>query len=276
MLRYVLSSLFLVAGLAVMPEQAQAAPQPVEYVRICDAYGSGFYYIPGTDTCLKIGGYVRTDITYGSYNGRTTFARTGGGNTDSSQFTQSDTTVDFSVGARAYVPLGNVRAFVGADTAPAAEQEIQYRIEFGVGDGVHMRVVYHPNRFTTYGGVEMDLGTVGNGTLSGAVYGGARFVKGEFFLSGQAVNNFSTSRSVTRAVPVIGTEISWQWKLAENSSPIPRDRITFRYNYFLRAGIQFQGGVDETLSASTPFANITGNFEVDPAWTGYFAAGINF
>ena len=33
--------------------------EPVEYVRVCDVYGSGFYYIPGTETCLKIGGYVR-------------------------------------------------------------------------------------------------------------------------------------------------------------------------------------------------------------------------
>ena len=31
---------------------------PIEYVRICDAYGSGFFYIPGTDTCLRVGGLV--------------------------------------------------------------------------------------------------------------------------------------------------------------------------------------------------------------------------
>ncbi len=31
---------------------------PIEYVRVCDAYGAGFFYIPGTDTCLKIGGLV--------------------------------------------------------------------------------------------------------------------------------------------------------------------------------------------------------------------------
>ena len=35
------------------------AAEPVEYVRICDAYGNGFYYIPGSDTCLKINGRVR-------------------------------------------------------------------------------------------------------------------------------------------------------------------------------------------------------------------------
>ena len=33
----------------------------IEYVRICDAYGKGFFVIPGTDTCLKISGYVRAD-----------------------------------------------------------------------------------------------------------------------------------------------------------------------------------------------------------------------
>src|SRR3984893_10472851 len=38
----------------------QAAP--IEYVRICDAYGAGFFYIPGTDTCLRIGGLALTEL----------------------------------------------------------------------------------------------------------------------------------------------------------------------------------------------------------------------
>ena len=37
---------------------------PVEYVKICDAYGAGFFYIPGTDTCLRLGGYVRAEYDY--------------------------------------------------------------------------------------------------------------------------------------------------------------------------------------------------------------------
>jgi hypothetical protein len=51
------AGLFAVAGAqaADMPVKAKA----VEYVKICSLYGAGFYYIPGTDTCLKIGGYVR-------------------------------------------------------------------------------------------------------------------------------------------------------------------------------------------------------------------------
>ncbi|MEP9350290.1 porin [Xanthobacter sp. KR7-225] len=35
--------------------------QPAEHVKICSAYGAGYFYVPGTDTCLKIGGYVRFD-----------------------------------------------------------------------------------------------------------------------------------------------------------------------------------------------------------------------
>jgi hypothetical protein len=33
-------------------------PEPAEYVKVCDAYGAGFFYIPGTETCLSINGYV--------------------------------------------------------------------------------------------------------------------------------------------------------------------------------------------------------------------------
>ncbi|SDP68732.1 porin [Phyllobacterium sp. OV277] len=42
-----------------------AEPEPVEYVRVCDTYGAGFFYIPGTETCLKIGGYLRYDVRGG-------------------------------------------------------------------------------------------------------------------------------------------------------------------------------------------------------------------
>src|SRR5205085_2190960 len=40
-------------------------------VRICSLYGAGFFYIPGTDTCIKLGGYLRADLTIngGIYDG---------------------------------------------------------------------------------------------------------------------------------------------------------------------------------------------------------------
>ncbi len=41
-----------------------AEPEPMEYVRVCDAFGTGYFYIPGTETCLKIGGYVRFQVDW--------------------------------------------------------------------------------------------------------------------------------------------------------------------------------------------------------------------
>ena len=38
--------------------------KPVEYVKICSAYGAGFFYVPGTDTCIKIGGWVRAEYAF--------------------------------------------------------------------------------------------------------------------------------------------------------------------------------------------------------------------
>ena len=57
------------AGLIALSGGAQAADLPVkakavEYVRICSLYGAGFFYIPGTDTCIKVGGYLRVDTTF--------------------------------------------------------------------------------------------------------------------------------------------------------------------------------------------------------------------
>ena len=69
------------AGLVAM-SGAQAADLPVkakavEYVRICSLYGAGFFYIPGTDTCIKLGGYLRVDTTFnGSVYGGPLYAAT--------------------------------------------------------------------------------------------------------------------------------------------------------------------------------------------------------
>ena len=48
-----------------------AEPEPVEYVKVCDMYGAGFFYIPGTETCLSIqqAMFVLTS-TYNGYDGQ--------------------------------------------------------------------------------------------------------------------------------------------------------------------------------------------------------------
>jgi Porin subfamily len=54
---------------------AQAADMPVkaavQYVKICNLYGDGFYYLPGTGICVKVGGYVRMETAYNSQAGQT-------------------------------------------------------------------------------------------------------------------------------------------------------------------------------------------------------------
>src|SRR5207244_7195860 len=47
---------FAVAGTAQAADLAVA--ESVEYVKVCDAYGAGYFYVPGSDVCLKIGGFV--------------------------------------------------------------------------------------------------------------------------------------------------------------------------------------------------------------------------
>lgn len=44
----------------------QPEPEPVEYVRICDAYGEGYFYIPGTQTCMQLGGMIYTTVQGGN------------------------------------------------------------------------------------------------------------------------------------------------------------------------------------------------------------------
>jgi hypothetical protein len=62
-----LSSVFRASLAAIASAQAADLPikaKAVEYVRVCSLYGAGFWSIPGTDTCIRIGGYLRVDTTF--------------------------------------------------------------------------------------------------------------------------------------------------------------------------------------------------------------------
>ncbi|RVC83320.1 porin, partial [Mesorhizobium sp. M4A.F.Ca.ET.022.05.2.1] len=70
------AALIAVSGARAADAVVVAEPEPAEYVKICDVYGSGYFYIPGTETCLRIGGYVRYDIgmgDVGSFDGAKSF-----------------------------------------------------------------------------------------------------------------------------------------------------------------------------------------------------------
>jgi Porin subfamily len=49
----------VVAATAGQAADLPVKAKPVEYVKVCSLYGAGFFYIPGTDKCIKLGGYFR-------------------------------------------------------------------------------------------------------------------------------------------------------------------------------------------------------------------------
>ena len=65
------AALVAVTGARAADAVVVAEPEPVEYVRVCDVYGTGYFYIPGTETCLRIGGYVRYQFSGGDLFART-------------------------------------------------------------------------------------------------------------------------------------------------------------------------------------------------------------
>src|SRR5215217_3114986 len=104
------------AQAADLPVQKAA---PVEYVRICTAYGAGFFYIPGTDTCLRVGGRARGEYSYGQQRSRgvynpTTFAPGSNSNADVSGFRGLGR---LNLDARTQTAYGTLRAFVRFEIA---------------------------------------------------------------------------------------------------------------------------------------------------------------
>jgi hypothetical protein len=108
------------AGLVAM-SGAQAADLPVkakavEYVRICSVYGAGFYYIPGTDTCIKLGGYLRADTSFnasGAYDSPAWAGNAGQNNRLRNQIT-SRSRQDINIDTRTATEYGVVRTFFDA------------------------------------------------------------------------------------------------------------------------------------------------------------------
>ena len=62
----ILTSLFtgiMMASNVFAGERIALEAEPAEKLKACDMYGPGFVYIPGTETCVKISGSIRTTFT---------------------------------------------------------------------------------------------------------------------------------------------------------------------------------------------------------------------
>ena len=119
------SAAALVAATAGQAADLPVKAKPVEYVKVCSLYGAGFYYMPGTDMCIKIGGWVRTEFVYGQVNGSLTWGPFAGnannrGSTSEAFRARGYITAD----AREQTAYGTARAYidVGINTNDAGLQ----------------------------------------------------------------------------------------------------------------------------------------------------------
>jgi porin-like protein len=122
------------AGLmAVAGAQAADLPvkaKPVEYVKVCSIYGAGFFYIPGTDTCIKIGGWVRAEYALQSGNSDVPLNQGAGGrNTrlDTNEHSMRARWVT-SLDVRTQTEYGTLRAYTRAGYQLTTGESSQGRI----------------------------------------------------------------------------------------------------------------------------------------------------
>ncbi|QDF38410.1 porin [Bradyrhizobium symbiodeficiens] len=161
---------------------AQAADLPVkakaiEYVKICSLYGAGFYYIPGTDTCIKLGGYLRAEVALnsgGHYNGQ--FSGVAGGHDRLSNYYSMRSRQDLNIDTRTATEYGVVRTFFDATFTWTSGSYA------GAGTGA------------TGGATAYDsapAGTSGSGSVSGGALGVYfAFIQFAGFTMGKAVSQF--------------------------------------------------------------------------------------
>jgi len=108
------AALMAVSGAQAADAIVAAEPEPMEYVRVCDAFGTGFFYIPGTETCLKIGGFVRFQTGFGRDEYSAIYSddlKRTKNNTDWDSFTRINVNLD----ARNDTELGTLRSYINVE-----------------------------------------------------------------------------------------------------------------------------------------------------------------
>ena len=130
------------AKAADMPVKAA----PVQYVKICSLYGDGFYYIPGTDTCLKMGGYLRVQAEYNAGGGGVPVGDSAGGEAPQGLFTR-DLTNDINYRVRGAISwdvrqqteYGTLRTYIrfGAENTTPAGHRRRHDLQPVLGSRVH-------------------------------------------------------------------------------------------------------------------------------------------
>ncbi|WOK18615.1 porin [Rhodopseudomonas sp. BAL398] len=236
------AALFAVGGAqaADLPLKAKA----VEYVRICSLYGAGFYYIPGTDTCIKLGGYLRAEVNFDAGGSHTPYwSGTGGLNNRLRNDYTFRTRALTSIDTRTATEYGVVRTY--------AELVNQWTTG---SDGVAGGTVALYNAFIqfagfTFGKAQSVFAAPWNtypGNL-GSLLGG---------------DDSSTAQNQISYTAQFGNGISGTLSLEDQSGY----RTASLYNVTTATGTQWLSQTQTSAYGGTSIPDIVGRVRIDQAW----------
>ena len=267
---------------------------PVAYVKICDAYGAGFFYIPGTDTCLKVGGYIRAQYEYTPRRGEL-------------NYTVANVKATTVNGVTTYAAPTGYTAVNGTTAAGGAFLAVPVNsgAEDSLGWLARGRVDMDARTASPWGTVRAVLGLrlqVGSGqfqgTATGLAYGAtipaqsawaeAAYVQFAGFTAGRAGENFAfmppftwTGQHYWAGYPVGMKQLAYTATFGGGFSATIalEDKADFSYqnaNPLVAPGIIFGSvptgpyafgtGNSGVLVYPNDYPNVVGNLRVDQAW----------
>jgi hypothetical protein len=244
------AGLFAVAGAqaADLPVKAKA----VEYVKICSLYGAGYYYVPGTDTCVKIGGYVRADYAVnasGSHGQAYVWNSTGGQYARTQDDYRTRARARITVDTRTQTEYGTLRSYINFGAQYTSSGDTYS------GGGLSADAWFIQFAGFTFGRAysffEMPWETYGANYTAALLGGtdGSTFISNLIGYTAQLGNGVSASISLEDA----GNRPGFVYNTTDASNPVgaPANRVA--------------GGT---------FPDIVGNIQVDQAWGTAKVAGL--
>jgi porin-like protein len=187
------AGLVAVAGAQAADMPVKAAP--VQYVKICSLYGDGFYYIPNTDTCIKMGGYARVQAEYNMGGGGVPVGDSAGGEVGQGRFNR-DTTND-----------------------------INYRVRGAISWDIRQQTEYGTLRtYIRFGAENTTPNNTGGGTTFNPFWDRA-FIQFAGFTVGRSQSFFSSPTAAPTAITTCASPVTPAPR-ARTSGPIPPSSAT--------------------------------------------------
>lgn len=272
-----------------------AEPEPMEYVKVCDTYGKGFFYIPGTETCLKFSGYVRSEFiwTDNGAGGETTDWRYRGrlnidarnetdwGTLRSQLRIQGDGRGGADANAvidRALISLGGLRLGY-SDTYFTTHHG--YGWQYAANDGyydydqaVFLDYTFAANGFSATVGVQdsTSVAAVATGSDTYDPYAGAAYAGSWGRVAGSIIYDSSADELAYKAsidIKAIENLGIHAWYSADNGG-------TRYVTGYVAPGVEWQWGVDLAYTVNSQFTVWAGYTDADFVDAGTFAVGAHW